>query len=192
MTVSDHSDRPYLLVLGCSQRKSSDPGEIPAFRRYQGVMWQTLRVALDAMHPAGRASLDVWFLSAQYGFQRADMPIPDYDRLMTPSRASELEALPTSNRHALTAAMNNARGVMIAAGLAYRESILRATRDRHLNRMLPALEQEQAGNETKEALDGIVPVRGGIGMQRQQLRQWIAAVDRIAIASITTPAGNRS
>ncbi|NRP76121.1 hypothetical protein ILFOPFJJ_07045 [Ensifer psoraleae] len=67
-----------LLILGCSATKRPDPGYMPAIYRYDGALWQTLRVT----DPRGSTAW-VAFLSAHYGFQDAAVPIADYNARLT-------------------------------------------------------------------------------------------------------------
>ncbi|MBB2158100.1 hypothetical protein HLH33_17660 [Gluconacetobacter diazotrophicus] len=83
--------------MACSATKRPSQAPMPAIELYDGVMWRTLRVALAELSEAARRSVNVWFLSARYGFQPADMPISSYEERLTPKRASELLHLPTSN-----------------------------------------------------------------------------------------------
>ncbi|WP_080921715.1 hypothetical protein [Manganibacter manganicus] len=63
-----------LLILACAATKRHDPGLIPAYIRYDGPIWRTLR----ATDPDGTRAR-VAFLSAHYGFRDAATPIADYD-----------------------------------------------------------------------------------------------------------------
>lgn len=75
------------LILSCSQRKRPDPGFLPAIDRYDGPPFRVLRRYLrqpEITPPHIR------ILSAEFGLIPPDEPIPDYDRLMTPTRAVEL------------------------------------------------------------------------------------------------------
>lgn len=76
-----------LLILGCSSRKRSDPGWMPALDRYDGPLWQTLRVADPT-----RSKTTVAYLSARYGFGDATTPIEDYNLRLTPDLAARMIA----------------------------------------------------------------------------------------------------
>ncbi|WP_234819286.1 hypothetical protein [Sinorhizobium meliloti] len=67
-----------LLILACSATKRPDSGYIPAIYRYDGPLWQTLRVT----DPRGSMAR-VAFLSAHYGFQDSAAPIADYNARLT-------------------------------------------------------------------------------------------------------------
>lgn len=76
-----------LLVLGCSQRKRTDAGLLPAVDRYDGPAFRVLRRYRAERADAGLAAV---VLSAEFGLIPIDEPIPNYDRRMTSSRAVEI------------------------------------------------------------------------------------------------------
>ena len=78
-----------LLILSCSQRKRPDPGLLPAIERYDGPAFRVLRKFFRE-HPLEVQSLTVYILSAEFGLFSANQPISNYDRRMTPKRASDL------------------------------------------------------------------------------------------------------
>lgn len=91
----------FVLLLPCSKAKREDAGEIPAFDRYNGPLYQVLhkraREEWPALYPARQASvagpppaLEVLILSAQYGLIEAATPIAWYDRKLDRPRAAEL------------------------------------------------------------------------------------------------------
>jgi len=85
-----HSEPRYLLIVGCSQRKRSDPGLIPAIERYDGGHFRVLRKAkADGYWPE---NLDVLILSAKYGLITSHTPIEYYDQRMTSDQARQLNA----------------------------------------------------------------------------------------------------
>ena len=77
-----------LLIIGCSQRKVSTPGLIPAIDLYDGPTYRTLR----KFWPDGHSplNLDVVIISAKYGLLRCLQLIENYDKRMTMERAEEL------------------------------------------------------------------------------------------------------
>lgn len=77
------------LILGCTEAKRHDDGELPALERYNGPTFQVLRRFLAEAEPELK-DVDVYVLSAEYGLITAGKPIEDYDRLMTTVRATEL------------------------------------------------------------------------------------------------------
>ncbi|MEN3213964.1 hypothetical protein PUR23_28680 [Methylorubrum populi] len=78
---------PRLLILACSATKRPDPDRIPAFARYDGPLWRTLRAA-----DPDRRRARVAFLSAHYGFRDAATPIADYDARLTRDLAERMIA----------------------------------------------------------------------------------------------------
>jgi hypothetical protein len=78
-----------LLILSCSQRKRPDPGLLPAIERYDGRAFRVLRKFFRE-RPLEMPCLDAYILSAEFGLLAANQPIPNYDRRMTPKRASDL------------------------------------------------------------------------------------------------------
>jgi hypothetical protein len=76
-----------LLLLGCSQSKRSDTGELPAIERYDGPPFRVLR---RYFKQDNAKAVDVVVLSAQYGLISADFPIPHYDCRMTREKAQAL------------------------------------------------------------------------------------------------------
>lgn len=78
-----------LLILNCSARKRGDAGRMPAVERYNGPLWQVLR-SYQREQPLFAGDLDVYGLSAEYGLIPGQIPIPNYERTMTPERADEL------------------------------------------------------------------------------------------------------
>jgi hypothetical protein len=141
-----------LLALACSATKSVAAGNVPAFERYDGPLWRSLRAAL---HFVDRP-VKIWALSAQFGFIPGATAIPSYERKMTTQRAAELIRLPTGGHAAFADAVRAAGPVMFAGGAIYREAMRRAC---------PFTVADIS--ET----DG-----GGIGYHRAQLRAWLAAL----------------
>lgn len=62
---------------------------MPAVDRYDGPPYKVLRRYLRE-HPNGNQQLDIFILSAEYGLISGNAPIPNYDRRMTPKRATAL------------------------------------------------------------------------------------------------------
>jgi hypothetical protein len=77
-----------LVLVGCSRRKLTTPGSLPAIERYDGPIFRLLRRSLRV--PARPVSIHI--LSAAYGLISAADPIPWYDCLMTAARAGRLRA----------------------------------------------------------------------------------------------------
>jgi hypothetical protein len=76
-----------LVILACSATKRHDAERMPAYLRYDGPLWRTLRAAdPDSTHAK------VAVLSARYGFCDAATPIADYDARLTPDLAEHMIA----------------------------------------------------------------------------------------------------
>jgi hypothetical protein len=140
-----------LMILACSARKRHDQGTLPALARYDGVNYRVLRKAQREKRVPD--TLDVLILSAEYGILDAQDQIPNYDRLMTPTRARELQ--PHVAR-ALAARLAAARyeEVFIVVGKTYRI----------------ALETAEGVHDA----DRVIYACGGIGEQMSELKQWLA------------------
>src|SRR5919109_2524824 len=78
-----------LLILSCTERKNDAPELLPAMFRYDGPAFYVLRKFLREKEEVSK-TLDVYIISAEYGFIRADFPITNYDRRMNLKRANEL------------------------------------------------------------------------------------------------------
>lgn len=78
-----------LLVMACTATKRSEPSLLPAGERYDGPSFRLLR-RWQREHPAAAARLDVFILSAAFGFISADQLIPDYNQRLTPAGAAKL------------------------------------------------------------------------------------------------------
>lgn len=152
MPLRSTSTTTRLLVMACSGTKRVGHAPMRAFDRYDGVMWRTLRTALTELPAPVRSSINVWFLSARYGFHPADLLITHYEQSMTPQRAADLLQMPTSNHHAFRDAVKKSGAVCLAGGLLYRETMKRA------------LGHHPYITETNGR---------GIGIHRQQLRHWL-------------------
>lgn len=140
---------PRLLVLGCSGRKHDTPGHIPAWFRYDGVLFRVCK-ALEHQH-SFPADVSVRILSAAFGVIARDTPIPRYDRRMDAARARDLRDDVTAALRAAVVA-TQAKGIFLAAGHTYRAAI-------------------------GELPDGVVVTMptGGIGAWQAQLKDWLCA-----------------
>ena len=78
-----------LLLVGCSERKASCPGALPAIARYDGPVFQVLRRFLREFR--WPADLSVAVLSAEHGLIGGMAPVEYYDRRMDARRAEELK-----------------------------------------------------------------------------------------------------
>lgn len=77
-----------LVILGCSQRKLTSSGTLPAIERYDGPAYHVLRSFLR--RSAWPDNLSVAVLSARYGLIGGLAPIEYYDQRMDRIRAAEL------------------------------------------------------------------------------------------------------
>jgi len=101
---------PRLLILACSAAKEGDG--LAARDRYQGPLWQTLRVA----DPDGVRTF-VCYLSARFGLGDARDLLPNYDRVLTEADANRMVSgatwacypeLPQSSRMTMAAKLRAA------------------------------------------------------------------------------------
>jgi len=140
-----------LLILSCGATKRPDAGLMPAIERYDGPPYRTLRNALRKLAADQRPT--VLILSAAFGLIAAETPIPDYDQLMTATRA---EYLRTEVRAALTEYMDRGpfAASMINLGAAY----------------APALPLDPP---TIARLGLLTYARGGIGERMGQMKRWL-------------------
>lgn len=146
----------YLLIMGCSQRKRSDLGLLPAIERYDGVNYRVLRKARrEGYWPA---NLDVLILSAKYGLLRPEVGIEDYDLRMTKRRALELRPFIVPEL------------VKKVKSVSYTELFL------NLGKVyLCALEgwEDALKRDTT-----VIHAKGGIGQKAAQMRQWLLGLAR--------------
>lgn len=168
-----------LLVLACSATKRPDPHRIPAFARYDGPLWRTLRAA----DPEGRRA-KVAFLSAHYGFRDAATPITDYDARLTPDLAERMIAggvttrwpRPPSPRRPDTCGIHP--GAEIASMARYGDEPfeeIALVGGRLYVEVMHALVRGfvEMGCVRREARVSVI--NGPIGRMRQDLRAWLAA-----------------
>lgn len=151
-----------LLIMACSATKRTEVGPMPAMERYDGPMWRTLR-ALLARHPEAASAyasgaLDIWAISARFGFVPASMEMPDYDRKMTAPIMAKMLRDPSYDLQRICLMVQDAEAVMFVGGELYRNAMWRASGGN--------LGQIMKIDET----DG-----PGIGRHREQLGEWIRA-----------------
>jgi hypothetical protein len=77
------------LLLGCSSRQRLDPLPLPAIQRYDGPSYRVLRRYFRNA-PGAERGMVVLVLSAEHGLISGGLPIPPYNRTMSPERAREL------------------------------------------------------------------------------------------------------
>ncbi len=78
-----------LLLLSCSQRKLATTGAIPARQRYNGPLWQTLRLADPTNKLAACAALSAW-----HGLLVSSTPTASYDYMMNQPLVDRVLASP--------------------------------------------------------------------------------------------------
>ena len=141
-----------LLILGCSATKNHQTGPMPAARRYRGAYYQILH------NVPGNKWPEIVILSAKLGFIRGEDLIEDYDLLLDKARSQELCEDETQRSTLLSLLSSEYENVFVAAGSLYRSVITR-----HLPQNLSALARHATG---------------GIGMQRKQLKIWLASIQK--------------
>jgi hypothetical protein len=107
-----------LVLVGCSRKKVTTPGMLPAIERYDGPVFRLLRRFL---HTAGRP-VCIQIVSAAYGLIPANRPIPWYDCQMTAARATILRPAVSASLQALADAQCFA-DIYVAMGSIYRRSL---------------------------------------------------------------------
>jgi hypothetical protein len=139
-----------LLILACSQRKTSGKGQLPAINRYDGPAFRVLRKFLrENPDPA----LTVLILSAKYGLIESERKIPFYDCRLFRTTTARLQ------RQVLGTARNILRSqpwqaVGICAGKNYRSALVGFAEEIPEGIRLDVLE-------------------GGLGRRLTALRDWL-------------------
>jgi cytoplasmic iron level regulating protein YaaA (DUF328/UPF0246 family) len=111
------SDR--LLLISCSKRKRADYELMPAIDRYDGPAFYVLRRYL---RETDDCQLRTYILSAEFGIISVRKRIPDYDRLMTHSRARELREQTTRSLRSILQ-KTRCTELFICAGAVYENAI---------------------------------------------------------------------
>jgi hypothetical protein len=111
------SDR--LLLISCSKRKRAGYKLMRAIDRYDGPAFYVLRRYLRETEDR---QLKIYILSAEFGIINLRKPIPDYDRLMTYSRAHELREQTTRSLKSILQ-KTRCTELFICAGAVYEEAI---------------------------------------------------------------------
>jgi len=92
---------PTLLVQSCSATKNHVTEPTRAIKVYDGYFFRIIKKAMR--EGAFRSDIELRILSAEHGILCADDEITNYDRRMTPSRASELREYVTEDlRHCIS------------------------------------------------------------------------------------------
>lgn len=140
-----------LLILSCSQRKSTSEDLLPAIERYNGPLFFVLRRFIREC-PRQARHLDVSVLSAAYGLIPWDFPTPLYDRKMNTSRIVELQPqIETTFSNIL---QNKYTSICFVLGKIY----LKAFKD--LRPLIPASTESMVAD-------------GPIGKKQAQLKKWL-------------------
>jgi hypothetical protein len=173
------SPRHVLVLMACSSTKRPTPKPVEAIDLYGGPLWQTLR-----MHMGDVPRINVSVLSGKFGFINGLTRIGPYEARLTETKADRLierGVLAHNDHHGAikpgrmpgTHALVEARGsslvpyrlVLIAGSGPYErvfDSFLQGFVERGL-----------------VATDAIAQkTHGGIGEQRQQLGEWLRAVNQ--------------
>ena len=108
-----------LLLISCSNRKRTGYKLMPAIDRYDGPAFYVLRRYL---HETDDRHLRVYILSAEFGIINVRKLIPNYDRLMTRSRARELREQTTRSLRSILQ-KTRCTELFICAGSVYEEAI---------------------------------------------------------------------
>lgn len=140
-----------LLILSCSQRKSTSPEPVPAIERYNGPLFFVLRRFIRE-RPRQTKHLDVYILSAAYGLIPWDFPTPLYNRKMNISRVVELQ--PQINTEFSNVLQNKYASICFVLGKTY----LRAFKD--LGQLIPAFTE-------------LIVANGPMGKKQAQLKKWL-------------------
>jgi hypothetical protein len=139
-----------LLILSCSERKATTPGQLLAIDRYDGPAFRVLRKYLREDSPGAPTVL---ILSAKYGLIAAERKVPWYDQRLTTAGAALLRPqVLQAARHVLQSQAWRAVGV--CAGKEY-QAVLHGFSD-----LLPA--------GVRLDLLG-----GGLGKRLSALRDWL-------------------
>lgn len=142
------------LILACSATKLHNPKPIPAWHRYDGPAWRTLRANISAAN----GPIEVFALSAAYGLISTLQIIPDYDERMTEARANALAPRVAEQLREHMGQEHIGADVFFIGGKLYRRLFAGAV--------------AQVGAE----LELEIPINyasGGIGEQLGQLKAWL-------------------
>lgn len=148
--------------MSCSGTKRADTLPLAAIDRYDGPMWRTLRTSLERNPRAASAyadgELQIWVLSALYGFIDSTMEIPDYDRLMTPTILKKMARDCSCDFQHIAGMVDRADATLFAGGAMYRDAMWSAA-GCNLSKIAKVSETDGRG----------------IGEHRAQLGAWLKA-----------------
>ena len=139
-----------LLVQSCSASKNNVTKPTQAIDVYDGYFFRIIKKAIR--EGAFRSDIELRILSAEHGILHADDEITNYDRRMTPSRASELREYVTEDlRHCIS--NGDYETVIMNMGSVYTQAV---------------------GNISKQENIDIKHIKGeGIGAKGRQLKQMV-------------------
>jgi hypothetical protein len=162
------SNSRSLLVLSCSQRKRPDSNLLPASERYDGPTFRVLRRFLKEQP---LAPLDIFILSAKFGFIPHNRPIPNYDLRMTQLRALELQPIVIRELKRISSSQSYEK-LFICAGRDYLQAL-----DGYDKLITPDLTVKIA--------------EGGLGQKLADLHNWLYGKppDRHSSPPVSTPKG---
>jgi hypothetical protein len=152
----------YLLILGCSDRKTALKGKLPALELYDGVNFRVLRAFLNQHGwPAG---LTIKILSAKYGLIDATTLIETYDQRLDKRTAFEM------NRKTLNELrrFGKASSVLVNLGQDYLPTIAGVDRLFH---------------------GKIAYAKGAIGLKMKRMKKWLLGLPRKTATLPGRPAG---
>ena len=140
-----------LVIVSCSQKKCPDVGNMNAFDRYMGSVFQSLK------KQGVPEDVDVAILSAKHGLISRDTPIKNYDLKMSSEIGQKFKSDPTQMNRILNT-MTGYDDVIVQGGPLYKD-VIRAA----------------AGKGDINLTE--VPPGGGIGTQRSDLVKLIKGED---------------
>ena len=136
-----------LVIVSCSQKKCPDVGNMKAFDRYMGSVFQSLK------KQGVPEDVDVAILSAKHGLISRDTPIKNYDLKMSSEIGQKFKSDPTQMNRMINT-MTGYDDVIVQGGPLYKD-VIRAA----------------AGKGDVNLTE--VPPGGGIGTQRSDLVKLI-------------------
>ena len=140
-----------LVIVSCSQKKCPDVGDMKAFDRYTGSVFQSLK------KQGVPADVDIAILSAKHGLISRDTPIKKYDLKMSSEIGQKFKNDPTQMNRIINT-MTGYDDVIVQGGPLYKD-VIRAA----------------AGKADINLTE--VPPGGGIGTQRSDLVKLIKGED---------------
>ena len=140
-----------LVIVSCSQKKCPDVGNMKAFDRYTGSVFQSLK------KQGVPADVDIAILSAKHGLISRDTPIKKYDLKMSSEIGEKFKSDPTQMNRIINT-MTGYDDVIVQGGPLYKD-VIRAA----------------AGKGDINLTE--VPPGGGIGTQRSDLVKLIKGED---------------